>query len=281
MSECIGSFYIYNGEIQNVLNFTGDILSKGKALYEVIRVVKGVPLFLERHMERLNNSFNLTEFDIWISHDNVKDSIKKLIDCNALNEGNIKIVFNILKKEDKMSQNYAVYMVEHHYPLNEEYEKGVSTILYHGERNNPNAKIVNSDFRKAVDTEMKKTNAYEAILVDRNGIITEGSKSNIFFIKGEKVITAPLELVLPGVTRNVIIDICKEEDIGFAEERIDYRKLSDFDALFISGTSPKVLPVRNVENMMFYSSENMMVKKIRAAYNKRIEGYIKNHVVNY
>lgn len=280
MSECIGSFYVYNGEIQNVLNFNEDILSRGKALYEVIRVANGVPLFLKRHMERLNNSFDLTEFHLWISQDAIKDSIKKLINANAQNEGNIKIVFNIFKEDDKIVQNYAVYIVEYHYPEEEDYEKGVSTILYHGERNNPNAKIINSDFRKAVDTEIKNAKAYEAILVDRNGIITEGSKSNIFFIKGDRVVTAPLELVLPGITRNVIIDICKEENIEFAEEKIDYRELSDFDALFISGTSPKVLPVCNIENIMFYSSKNIVVKKIRAAYDKTIEEYIKNHVVN-
>jgi branched-chain amino acid aminotransferase len=280
MSESIGNLFIYNGEILEGKNFSEDILNRGKALYEVIRVIGGVPLFFERHMMRLNNSFELTGHKLWVSLDTINESIGKLISANSLSEGNIKIVFNLQKYDDKLIQNYAVYIVEHHYPHGEDYEKGVSTILYYGERNTPNVKVVNSDFRKSVDEEIKKANAYEAILVDRNGIITEGSKSNIFLIKGDKVVTAPLELVLPGVTRSLIIDICNEEGIEVIEQKVDCRDIKYFDALFISGTSPKVLPVRNVDDMIFYSSENKVVKIIKTAYDKTIERYMKNNVVN-
>ena len=76
------------------------------------------------------------------------------------------------------------------------YTEGVKTILYYGERENPNAKIVNDNFRAKVTEEIKKSNAFEAILVDRNGLITEGSKSNIFAIKDGKLITAKAEAVL-------------------------------------------------------------------------------------
>lgn len=278
MSECIGKFYVNNGNIVDVSDFNEDILKKGKTLYEVIRVIHGVPLFMERHMGRLNNSFNLTDSKPWIDFDTINESILKLIDANKLNDGNVKIIFNLLKNGEETVQNYAVYIVEHHYPNKEDYENGVSTILYHGERNNPNAKVVNSDFRKAVDDEIKKDKAYEAILVDRNGIITEGSKSNIFFIKGEKVVTAPLELVLPGVTRNVIINLCSKNNIELIEEKINYLNLQKFDALFISGTSPKVLPVRNIGDMMFYSADNKVVKNIISIYNKNIEEYIERNL---
>jgi branched-chain amino acid aminotransferase len=280
MSELIGNLYVYDGELLEVTNFNEDILSKGKALYEVLRVIGGVPLFLDRHMARLNNSFQLIGVKLWVSFNTIDESIRKLISANKLSEGNIKIVFNLQKNGNELIKNYAIYIVEHHYPESKDYENGVSTVLYHGERSNPNAKIINSDFRKSVDEELKKANAYEAILVDRNGIITEGSKSNIFFIKDEKVVTAPLDLVLPGVTRNMIVDICKEENIKLIEQKIDYREIESFDALFISGTSPKILPVRSVGDMMFYSSENNMVKIIKIAYDKTIDRYMKNNVVN-
>jgi len=99
-------------------------------------------------------------------------------------------------------------------------------------------------------------------LVDRNGNLTEGSKSNIFMIKGNEVYTAPLENVLPGVTRGVIIEILKDLHVDFQEKSINESEIKELDALFISGTSPKVLPINKVDNIEFQSSENEMVNRI-------------------
>ena len=82
--------------------------------------------------------------------------------------------------------------------------------LYFGERENPNAKIINLSFREKVNKKIREKNAYEAILVDRKGYITEGSKSNIFMIKDNMLLTSPVKAVLPGVTRGEIIDIAEE-----------------------------------------------------------------------
>ena len=71
----------------------------------------------------------------------------------------------------------------HSYPSKEYYKKGVKVILYYGERENPNLKVVSTAFRAKVAEKMKEANAHEALLVDRHGFITEGSKSNFFGIK--------------------------------------------------------------------------------------------------
>lgn len=153
--------------------------------------------------------------------------------------------------------------------------------MYHGERQNPNAKIINTAFRSAVDKEIRENGAYEAILADNNGYITEGSKSNIFLIKGNNVFTAPVSTVLPGVTRNVILEILKNDNIPVYEKKIHYTQLKDYEALFISGTSPKVLPISMADNIKFDSSSNELVERIMKDYNDEIKTYIDSQSANH
>jgi Branched-chain amino acid aminotransferase/4-amino-4-deoxychorismate lyase len=129
-------------------------------------------------------------------------------------------------------------------------------------------------FRERVEKVIAENTAYEAILVNNEGYITEGSKSNIFMVQGDTVITAPVELVLPGVTRKVIIDVLKCNGIPFEERKVHFSEIDKIDGLFISGTSPKVLPVRRIGNTEFKSSSNEVIQRIMKAYDDNIRDYI-------
>lgn len=275
MSECFSKYFICNSEVKKSEEFDENILHKGKSLYEVIRIVDGKPLFLDKHLERMDNSSRVSKLNLWLSKDEVKEKILQLIKVNKASLGNIKFLFNFQEENKKV---FLCYFVKHHYPNLQDYENGVHTILYHGERENPNAKIINADFRTMVDKKIAGSNAFEAILVDRNGHITEGSKSNIFMIKGKDVLTAPLEDVLPGVTRSVIMSLCKRNDIAVKEEKISCNDLENLDALFISGTSPKVLPVKSVDKINFKSAQNEVVNKIMKAYDEALKEDISNFI---
>jgi len=273
VKECLSEFFLYKDEIKKKEEFEDNILNKGKSIYEVIRIIDGKPLFLEPHLKRMENSCKITGLKIWLTGDEIKSRIKKLVEVNKVYIGNIKIIFNFSRENV-----FVAYFSKHFYPPQKYYKTGVDTIFFHGEREDPNAKVINTAFREKVNEKIKENNVFEAILVDNSGNITEGSKSNIFMIKGEKVITAPVGDVLPGVTRNIIIKICS--DIGFEvmEKKINYKQIEKFDALFISGTSPKVLPIKKVENIKFHSSENKVLISIMEAYNHEMESDIKSFI---
>ena len=185
-------------------------------------------------------------------------------------EGNIKITYEVYEKILK------IFFIEHSYPSSEMYENGVKTILYFGERENPNAKIVNENFREKVNKEIKDKNVYEAILVDKNGYITEGSKSNIFMIKDNKLLTSPVKAVLPGVTRGEIINLAEKLEIEIKEVEYKYSDIDKLDGMFISGTSPKVLPIKSVNNINL-DPNNSIIRKLMLEYDNEINIYIKNH----
>lgn len=266
--EAILQYYLEDGHLEPISNYTNDTKEKGRIIYEVIRVIDKAPLFYEDHIKRLESSFRLMEKTFSYKYDKIREYLTKLIDANKVVNGNIKLTFDI--KTDTMK----VFSIKHSYPNADLYKTGVKTILYHGERTNPNAKVVDSSFREKVTNEINNAEAFEAILVNNKGYITEGSKSNIFMIKEGTLYTSPLEEVLPGITRGRIIALAKSLGIGFEEKSISYKDINDFDAMFISGTSPKILPIRVVDDINL-NVENETMQKLIIEFDKEIKEYIK------
>lgn len=243
---------------------------KDKIIYEVLRVIDGKPLFLENHLDRMKNSFRLIHEEFTLKYEYINEEIKKLIKSKNTMNGNIKLTYEVNEKA------LNVFFVEHFYPNEEMYEDGVKTMLYFGERENPNAKVINQSFREKVDKEIKENDAYEAILVDRNGYITEGSKSNIFMIKDGILLTSPVKAVLPGVTREEIINIAKQSCIEFKEVEYSYLDIDKLEGMFISGTSPKILPISSVGDIKMNVS-NEVIRKLMGKYNDEIIKYLAIH----
>lgn len=241
-----------------------------RIIYEVLRVINKKPIFLENHLERMKNSFELINEEFKLTYEKISAEIHDLIERENKSYGNIKITYGVNEKILK------VFFVEHSYPCEEMYKSGVKTILYFGERENPNAKIINDTFREKVNNEIKEHNAYEAILVDKNGYITEGSKSNIFMVKENKLLTSPTKAVLPGVTRGEIIKIAQKLGVQVEEVEYRYSDIDELDGMFISGTSPKVLPIKAVNDINL-NANNSIIKKLMTEYDHEIVEYIKNH----
>ncbi len=268
MEICQGEKFIINNDILSKEKFKEEKVIGSTNIYEVIRVIEGIPLFLEDHMKRMMRSLEIMDMDHRIQKEYLEKSIKELIKANGNKEGNVKIVFN----GDK--NNLAGYYIPHHYPEHKEYIEGVDTILYFAERENPNAKVINNNLRNNVNEALNKCGAYEAILIDKHNKVTEGSRSNIFMVKGETLITSTIDKVLPGITRQFILKVAKITGINIEERNLSVDELKSVDGLFISGTSPKVLPIKKVDDSAFHSANNVVVKKIYDGYNKLINEYI-------
>lgn len=261
--EAINKYYLNNGIIYPIKEFT-DEDSKEKIIYEVLRVVNGKPAFLKDHLERMKKSFKLINKEFPYDEDEIEKLIIEVIKKNDNALGNIKITCNV------NNNNFKIYYIMHSYPSKEYYKKGVKVILYYGERENPNLKLVSTAFRAKVAEKMKEANAHEALLVDRHGFITEGSKSNFFGIKDKNLITAKGESVLRGITRDKIFKIAKSLGIEVEEKEIKASEISDLDSLFISGTSVAILPISQVDDIKFDVNNEILIK-IMKRYNELLE----------
>ncbi len=269
MNECSQYKFIHNSKLKNSDEFKNEFFKNGLSLYEVIRVVNSTPVFLEDHLGRLENSAKQTGQFIWLDFKELIEKIKWLIHKNGAIEGNVKIVFNIQNN----NRNFYCYFVDHKYPSLQEYKNGVETVIYSAERRNPNAKVYNKKLRTYTNTLIDDPDIYEVILIDNLNHIREGSRSNLFFIKGNILFTAPDADVLNGIVRDKIVGICKHLNIEIRKEKIDLSKLSLFDSVFLTGTSPQVLPIRKINNLLF-DVNHPLLNLLLETYRKELNRYL-------
>ncbi|MBU8891243.1 MAG: aminotransferase class IV [Bacteroidales bacterium] len=271
--ECSGNFYLHNFKFIKSDHFDDSFLKNGISIYEVIRIENGVPLFLENHLNRLYKSSEISNFSINESYCDFETLTGELITKNNILRGKIKIIVQFNTVNGDKEKNLLIYFTPHYFPTSEECKKGVKTGFCKAIRLNPQVKILNSEARIRANDTIAEKKLFEVILQDNDGFITEGSRSNVFFIKDDELITPPESDVLQGITRLNIIRLCKSENIKLKEKKIHISEISEMDSAFLSGTSLKILPVNNIDSFEFYT-QNQVLQKISGLYNKSIEDYI-------
>jgi branched-chain amino acid aminotransferase len=247
MDECFGNNFVKNGILVPFSAFDNSLVYEGDSVYEVLRVVDGNPVFFSDHMERLESSVRSQQRSILATADMLRRDIKLLADAGKIKEVNLKIVFNY----NGDNVNYLAYYIKPQYPTQYQYENGVKGILFNAERKDPASKVINHKLRSDIYHKLITESAYEALLVDHRNRITEGSRSNIFFIKGDAIITAPDGVILSGITRKYILEICREQSIKIVYDCVNAEEMSLYEAVFMSGTSPVVLPFCTVDQTSF------------------------------
>lgn len=266
----VGRFYILNGSIYPAHTMENINIPTDNAVYEVIRIIDGVPLFIWDHYERMRNSFYLLKKELQFTEKDLNLEIRRLADENKQDNFNVKVMAYI----DGENQGMLLYVSKSYYPVKEEIEKGVAVSLLYIERENPNAKVINQDYKTKVSRKIEEDDVFEVLLVNRANFITEGSRSNVFFVKNSKAYTAPGDFVLKGITRQYVMEACRRAGVELVEELIDVDSLVEVEALFLSGTSIKVLPISQVEQIKFASSVHPAVVAIRNEYDMLIHEYI-------
>jgi branched-chain amino acid aminotransferase len=247
MNECYGKKFILNGELHPSDQFDNSLVYEGDSIYEVIRMIKGNPVFFHDHMERLESSIRIRQKEPIPKTVDLRKDVINLVKTEKRREINLKIVFNY----NQNSNNYLIYFIEPIYPSDEQYKKGVKGILFYGERRDPESKVINHKLRSSIYHKLILESGYEALLVNEENQITEGSRSNIFFLKGDTLVTAPDDKVLNGITRKYILDICRERQIKVKFMCVPVDSIQDYDAVFMTGTSPMVLQFCCIEDVYF------------------------------
>lgn len=235
---------IRNGEIikesNAVVNVTLSPVQSNFSVYEALRVLKRHVVHLDDHIKRLEKSaesihLNMPEVD-W------ENEINKLIEEDNISDATMRIL--VVGTEEPLY--FITWNTLLTYP-DSYYQNGVSVITYKGERFLPQSKTGNLLVNFLSREEAKRQGAFEALLINREGKILEGSRSNFYIIKDKTLKTAPDEVVLDGITRISVLRAAKE--LGYD---IDFRaplpeEIWTSDASFISSTSMGAMPISSVD----------------------------------
>lgn len=228
----------------------------GDALYEVIPILNGKPHTEELHIQRLNNSLAAIHISNPYTTDQWKQIFASLISRNDLQDYSMgyHIYVQISRGAEptrthrlpKGVKPTTVAFIQHNKkPEEKVIQSGLSAITIPDPRRNDCSLKSTSLIANimALHTALEK-NATEAIFVDKDGHALEGTQSNLFAVFDGAVVTPPLsQRILGGVTRELVINSLKQNNIAVKEEKIDHKQLAIADEIWITGSVKGIYPI--------------------------------------
>ena len=240
-------------------------LHYGSGVFEGIRCYdteKGAAVFrLNDHLERLEDSAKVLYMDMPYSVAELREATHELIAANGLPACYIRpVAFYGYGELGVATTGNPVDVVIISFPwgayLGEEGQRtGISTMVSSWERVGPNviphvAKATGIYLNSMLaTTEARRAGYDEAIMLTRDGYVADGPGENIFVVKGGKLLTPPLSMsILPGITRDTIIQLAQVLGYPVEETLIIRTDLYLADEVFMVGTATEVAPVRAVDD---------------------------------
>jgi len=274
--EAVKDYFVLSNQVRSTRDMSIFDRITQQSVYEVIKIVDGTPLFFEEHLERMRHSADMLQVSLPKTDEQILEEIYLLMARNRCTNINVKLVQTWIDGEDF----FLTYFIEPESLSRIEYTSGIHVILFQGERSKPHLKTVGSSFRDRVAAARRQTGAYEALLVDDQGNITEGSRSNIFFLKDGRLLTPPAQTVLLGVTRKHVMHLCAEMNLKVEETLLHSSEIKAISGAFITGTTVDIAPIRSIDEHTLSSMASPEIQTIVQRYSDEVEAYIKKQTKN-
>ena len=232
----------------------------GDGLFETMRVYSGKIFRLEHHLDRLFQSARSIFIELPITKNEIQSAIYAAIKLNGLSDSIVRLTVTRGELGSGVNVDYSspptiVILVKPVKAISKKtYKEGIGIKLYKKSAIRTQGisnKIKSCNYLSNIILRENalKENFFEAVLLDHNHNVTEGTISNIFIIKNNQLKTPILnEFVLSGIIRQAILDLCLENNIPFKEDRITERELYEADELFLTNSGIEILPVRNINH---------------------------------
>ena len=280
-----GSYEKWDESSVHILSHTAHY---GTGVFEGVRAYeteKGAAIFrLEDHTKRLFEAAKKINIEVPYSQDELNKVQKDIFLKNNLSEGYLRpIVFmgseSLGLRATDLSVNVAVAAWEWPSYMSPEAKKnGISIIKSPYEQySNP----IHSGY-KIIGTYINSTMALhdaiskgadEALLLDKNGYVSEGSGENIFSIKEDTLITPKTDHCLNGITRQSVIKIASDLGLNVEEKDFTYEELVQSDEVFFSGTAVEITPISKIDNVVIGSgSIGPVTEKLQNLYSDIVTG---------
>lgn len=224
---------------------------RGYGVFDFLRTYNGIPFRLREHVQRLQKSAKLINLSLPWSTEEIEAIAQDTLARNHLAEANIRIVVTGGSSTDFITPSGQPSLMVIVTPVSNlpsaYYEQGVKVISVKIERFLPTAKSLNYISAIGALQQAKLTNAVEALYVNQQGHVLEGTTTNLFVFRGSQLIT-PKEGILYGITRAVVLELAKDR-FDIVEQPIDYSELSYCDEAFITATNKEIMPVVQIDQI--------------------------------
>ncbi|TYB87278.1 MAG: aminotransferase class IV [Kosmotoga sp.] len=241
----------WKSDEESIINIKDVVPAMGQVAYEVVRTYNRLPFALKKHYTRLKNTLAFFSMVPSMDFEELAQFISEGIEKNSeKNADDFRIrIIQFPSESEGMCLLFEKLEIS---ILKDIYELGVRVSLSpylkpSGDIMPPSIKVYGSPWITL--TKKLMADNYDLILLNEKGNVTEGSFTNIFVIKNEKLITPDIKSgVLPGVTRENILCLAKAMDIPIEERNVKSWELFTADELFLSHTSMGLVPIRKIED---------------------------------
>jgi branched-chain amino acid aminotransferase len=231
----------------------------GDSIYETLRAYEGTPFRWDAHLGRLRRSADKMELDLPSSAESLRGRVGLTLEAAGEPSAAIRIVITRgvgpmdLDPSKCGEPNVLIYVRRRPVYQAEAYRDGVAVRIVSRRRNprrslDPDLKSGNYLNNLLALTEARKAGAFEAVMLNAEGHVTECSTSNVFLVSSGNVVTPGLASgLLSGITRRTVLELCAREGIPCAEREVSPEELRAADEVFITSALKQVLPVTRVD----------------------------------
>jgi branched-chain amino acid aminotransferase len=285
---------VLDGELVGPERATISVLDRGflygDSVYEVLRTYQGVPFEIEAHLERLEGSAARIGMKLNVPPNVLRDEILKAHRSSGNPDSYVRVI--VTRGAGKIGLDPALAVgpkriviaqdVSEMTPPARAYSDGVEIALVSVRRNlrsaiDPQAKTGNYLNSVMAIAEARQSGAYEAVMLDHQGFITEGSSSNIFLVIGGMLLTPPIDAgILKGVTRRVVLEVAKRGGIRVLEIPLPEATAHEADEVFITSSIREVVPVSKISEREL-GKPGPVTLKVRALFKEYVEDHIRRN----
>lgn len=252
----------YNGEFVTKENATVSIYDHGflygDGVFEGIRAYNGRVFKLQEHVDRLYDSAKAIALEVPISKEEMSEAILETLRKNNLKDAYIRPLVTRgigdlgLDPRKCPKPNIIIVSQEWGAMYGDLYEVGLKAVTVAVRRNapdalSPNIKSLNYLNNILAKIEANEKGGDEAIFLDQNGFISEGSGDNIFVIKNGKIYTPPTINNLKGITRATAIELLEERGYEVIVTNLGLFDMYTADEIFVTGTAAEAAPITKLD----------------------------------
>ncbi|WP_088043560.1 aminodeoxychorismate lyase [Bacillus sp. EAC] len=245
----------------------------GLGVFETFRIYNGHPFLLFDHLERLRSSLDKLNIEWNVSNEEVQVILSNLVDLNELKDAYIRL--NVSAGDGEIGLYTGIYsnpntiiFVKPIHPSNILEKEGV---ILNTPRNSPEGKerlkshhYLNNIIGKK---EIGNSPKLEGIFLTKEGFLSEGIVSNLFFIKDDILFTPHIETgILNGITRQFVIKWAKINGILIEEGFYTENDLLESDEVFITNSIQEILPITVIGERFYRVSDNSLINKLHRDY---------------
>ncbi|WP_440953233.1 branched-chain-amino-acid transaminase [Methanococcoides sp. FTZ1] len=277
----------FNGEFVTKENATVSIYDHGflygDGVFEGIRAYNGRVFKLQEHIDRLYDSAKAIALEVPISKEEMSEAILETLRKNNLRDAYIRPIvtrgIGDLGLDPRKCAKASIYIVSQEWGAmyGDLYEVGLKAVTVAVRRNapdalSPNIKSLNYLNNILAKIEANEKGGDEAIFLDQNGFISEGSGDNIFVIKNGKVYTPPTINNLKGITRATAIELLEERGYEVIVTNLGLFDMYTADEVFVTGTAAEAAPITKLDGRPIGDGSVGPITKVAVAAFEEVTG---------